>query len=210
MKALVGIIGLVLFLGFYFLIGLMWWKIVKRTGYHGALGLLMLIPIANIIMMAILAFREWPIYKDLMQIGEGKMAPQKTLPAPLIVVIVIAAVIPIMALMAAIAIPNLLRAKLVANQSAAQVTVRTISTAIESYATANNGNYPTDEYELRYTTAPYLTNSYNNKTVQGYSYTLNLNSNGYEIIARPSECEVTGAKVFIAETGGRLFERDCK
>lgn len=64
MGALLGFLIFILWAGFIFFIGLMWWKIVKKTGYHGALGILLLIPIANIIMMAILAFKEWPIQKE--------------------------------------------------------------------------------------------------------------------------------------------------
>ena len=57
-------------------------------------------------------------------------------------------VVAIIALLAAIAIPNLLRARLTANESAAQATLRTISTALETYAAAHNGAYPTDESNL--------------------------------------------------------------
>jgi prepilin-type N-terminal cleavage/methylation domain-containing protein len=45
-------------------------------------------------------------------------------------------VVAIIALLAAIAIPNLLRQRITANESAAQATLRTISTAFETYAAA--------------------------------------------------------------------------
>ncbi|HDN86584.1 MAG TPA: type II secretion system protein, partial [Candidatus Omnitrophica bacterium] len=57
-------------------------------------------------------------------------------------------VVAIIALLAAIAIPNLLRARITANESAAQANLRTISTALENYAAANNGSYATDESDL--------------------------------------------------------------
>ena len=44
---------------------LIWCKIFSKAGYSWALGLLMLVPIANIIMPFILAFGDWPIYKEL-------------------------------------------------------------------------------------------------------------------------------------------------
>ena len=40
-------------------------KIFAKAGYSWALGLLMLIPILNIIMAFFLAFADWPIHKVL-------------------------------------------------------------------------------------------------------------------------------------------------
>ena len=45
-------------------------RIFSKTGYCWALGLLMFVPIANIIMPFILAFGEWPIYKELQQLRQ--------------------------------------------------------------------------------------------------------------------------------------------
>ncbi len=42
-----------------------WCMIVKRTGYNWALGLLMLVPIANIVLFLVLAFGTWPIQREL-------------------------------------------------------------------------------------------------------------------------------------------------
>ena len=42
-----------------------WGKIFSKTGYGWALGLLMLIPIANLIMLLVLAFGDWPVLKEL-------------------------------------------------------------------------------------------------------------------------------------------------
>ena len=36
------------------------WFICKKAGFHGALSLLMLIPVGNIVLIFILAFAEWP------------------------------------------------------------------------------------------------------------------------------------------------------
>jgi hypothetical protein len=43
-------------------------KIFAKAGYHWALGLLMLVPIACIIMPFVLAFGRWPIYRELEQL----------------------------------------------------------------------------------------------------------------------------------------------
>ena len=43
-------------------------KIFAKAGYCWALGLLMFVPIANIIMAFVLAFGEWPIQRQLRQL----------------------------------------------------------------------------------------------------------------------------------------------
>ncbi len=42
------------------LVVLPFWFICRKAGFHGALSLLMLVPIANIILPFVLAFAEWP------------------------------------------------------------------------------------------------------------------------------------------------------
>jgi len=117
--------------------------------------------------------------------------------------------IALIALLAAIAIPNLLRARLAANESMAKVTVETISTAIEKYIVTNNGQYPLDEFVLKYAQPPYLDKVYNGKTIQGYIYSSSLNSSGYKISAIPFKCGDTGTKNFTIETKGRFLESNC-
>ena len=69
-------------------------------------------------------------------------------------------VVAIIALLAAIAIPNLLRAKMTSNDALAKATLRAMSTAAESYGTANNGNYPGHETALTGATPPFLNTAY--------------------------------------------------
>ncbi len=42
-----------------------WFFIYKKAGYNPAMGCLMFIPIANIIMLFVLAFSQWPIEREL-------------------------------------------------------------------------------------------------------------------------------------------------
>ena len=42
--------------------------IFAKAGYHWALGLLMVVPIARLIMPFVLAFGKWPIQKELEQL----------------------------------------------------------------------------------------------------------------------------------------------
>lgn len=44
---------------------IVWWKIFSKAGYSGAMGLLMFVPVANLIVLCILAFGEWPILREL-------------------------------------------------------------------------------------------------------------------------------------------------
>jgi hypothetical protein len=41
------------------------WKICSKAGFPGALSLLMLIPIGNIILLFYLAFAEWPALRQM-------------------------------------------------------------------------------------------------------------------------------------------------
>jgi len=47
-----------------------WCRLFSRAGYCWALGLLMLVPIANIILPFVLAFADWPILKELRQLQQ--------------------------------------------------------------------------------------------------------------------------------------------
>jgi hypothetical protein len=40
--------------------GLIWWNIFNKAGYKPTNGLLMYIPFINLVMLAMLAFKEWP------------------------------------------------------------------------------------------------------------------------------------------------------
>jgi uncharacterized membrane protein YhaH (DUF805 family) len=45
-------------------------KIFSKAGYSWALGLLMLIPIVNIIMAFFIAFADWPVQKELRRLKQ--------------------------------------------------------------------------------------------------------------------------------------------
>jgi uncharacterized membrane protein len=49
-----------------------WWRILAKTGYGGALGLLMLVPIANLVLLLVLAFGEWPVEKEVHRLQGGR------------------------------------------------------------------------------------------------------------------------------------------
>ena len=71
---------IVLFIAFVILISitiavLIWCRIFHKAGYCWALGLLMLLPIVNIIMPFVLAFGDWPIQKELRQLKQQQNNP---------------------------------------------------------------------------------------------------------------------------------------
>jgi prepilin-type N-terminal cleavage/methylation domain-containing protein len=113
-------------------------------------------------------------------------------------------VVAIIALLAAIAIPNLLRAKISSNDTTAQATLRTLSTAAESYGTANNGNYPGAEASLTGATPPYLNKSYCGTTASGYNFVCTFASASYTLIATPVTVGTSGSTTYTMRTGGIL------
>jgi type IV pilus assembly protein PilA len=117
-------------------------------------------------------------------------------------------VVAIIALLAAIAIPNLLTARRTANEAAAKATVRSLSTAAETYATSNSGRYPATVAALTefITSAPDYCADVSGKTtaVQGYNYGCTMTAAGYTFVASPVTVGTTGNITYTATTGGVL------
>ena len=57
------------------IMALIFCRIFSKAGYCWALGLLMLLPIVNIIMPFVLAFGDWPIQKELRQLKQQQNNP---------------------------------------------------------------------------------------------------------------------------------------
>ena len=113
-------------------------------------------------------------------------------------------VVAIIALLAAIAIPNLLRAKLSANDALAKATIRSISTGSESYATAQNGNYPLNITSLTGASPAYLNTAYCGQTISGYTYTCTFAVSSYTFAATPVTVGTSGTTTYTITTGGVL------
>jgi hypothetical protein len=60
-----GAFGVILVLIVVAIVVFAFWKLFEKAGYHGALSLLMLIPVVNIGMLLFLALSEWPAHKEL-------------------------------------------------------------------------------------------------------------------------------------------------
>ncbi|OHB76501.1 MAG: hypothetical protein A2Z25_11395 [Planctomycetes bacterium RBG_16_55_9] len=62
--------GVLMALGVVIVKALVCCKIFAKAGYCWALGLLMFVPIVNIIMAFVLAFGEWPIQRQLRRLEQ--------------------------------------------------------------------------------------------------------------------------------------------
>lgn len=71
------IIGLAIYLAIIIFIFVGWWKIFSKAGYKGAMSLLLLVPIANVIVFCILAFGRWPIHDELDQLRQQAATGQQ-------------------------------------------------------------------------------------------------------------------------------------
>ena len=111
-------------------------------------------------------------------------------------------VVAIIALLAAIAIPNLLRSKVSANESSAKTTLKSIGAALENYYATNN-HYPADTNALLGATPPYLNKDYFIGATNGYSFTSALTDYTYFITASPVTAN-TGTTTFTISTGAIL------
>ena len=60
-----GIVGLLFFLAIFAAIVALWGMIFKKAGYSFWTGLLMIIPLVNLIWLLVFAFSQWPIHREL-------------------------------------------------------------------------------------------------------------------------------------------------
>ena len=120
-------------------------------------------------------------------------------------------VVAIIALLAAIAIPNLLKAKISANEALAQSTLRAMSTANETYSSAHSGDYGASMDVLTEGDPGYIEIDYcadGNNTYSGYTFECTMDENGYTFTAEPTNPGTTGTKNFTIVTGGVLTAAD--
>jgi len=109
----------------------------------------------------------------------------------------------IIALLATIAIPSILRARAAANDAVARSTLKALSHASETYS-MTVGSYPLNITSLRAVTPAYVNNSYCGTTIAGYIYSCTFASTGYTLKADPVTMSTTGTTTFTMTTGGIL------
>lgn len=129
--------------------------------------------------------------------------------ASMITVIVIIALI---ALVLRVAIAQIVRINISQNESAAQSTLKLLSTALENFAKDNLGSYPQELSLLTRTSPPYLDSNFSiDLPLKGYMFVCpRLDSSGYSCTAFPIKCNLSGERNFTVSTGGALISEQCK
>jgi type IV pilus assembly protein PilA len=112
-------------------------------------------------------------------------------------------VVAIIVLLAAIAIPNLLRARLSANEATAIAAMRTLSTAAESFRAGQSPPaYPTSLTPLWNATPPYIDSVLGSGNKSGYTFTWSGGGNTYGVVGAPQTANVTGVRSFYVDQSG--------
>lgn len=114
----------------------------------------------------------------------------------LVEIMIVAAVI---GLLATIAIPNTMRIKLLANETAAKATLKTIAQGLENYANENS-QYPIDPSVLVTSKPSYILRDYFNGIYYGYTYSAKVTEYTYQVSATPVSPNA-GSQNFLISTG---------
>lgn len=96
------------------------------------------------------------------------------------------------------------------NQSAAQMNLKLLSAALESYA-KDNGQYPENIDSLTKHQPVYLEKDYLAvDSVRGYEYDCQrMDTSGYNCSAAPLDCKFSGKTIYSVSTGGLIIAEAC-
>lgn len=108
-------------------------------------------------------------------------------------------IVGIIAILSAIAIPNVIRARINANETAAKATLKTIANALENYYAVNT-EYPTDVNDLMGDVPPYLNKDYFSGIHHGFNFTASTTIATYTVSATPSNTNM-GSTTYTITTG---------
>ncbi len=118
-------------------------------------------------------------------------------------------ILPVFALLAAIAIPNLLRARLNANEAVAKATVQTLYSACESYKAADQSQcYPGSISDLLDSESPYIDSELVSGSKNGYIFTYEGTCGSFEITAAPQDPGVSGSSIFMLDETGEMRSKE--
>lgn len=109
-------------------------------------------------------------------------------------------VVTIIAIILAIAVPNLLRSRLQSSEAATVGTIRAIVSAETTYNT-QNGRYSQDFAELTSAIPPYLSGDWT-QAKNGYIFTLGGTAINYTVNANPVQFGVHGNRGFFCNASG--------
>ena len=112
-------------------------------------------------------------------------------------------VVSIIVLLAALAIPNLLRSRIGANEASAVSSLKTLSAAAATYFPAQTpGGYPPNLAALIGANPPYIDSILGGGNKSGYSFTWGGGGNTYSVVAAPQTANVTGVRSFFIDQSG--------
>ena len=110
-------------------------------------------------------------------------------------------VVAVIGVIAAIAVPNLVQSKVVANEGKAISSVRSLGTAQVTYSTRDGaGNFAPDLDALE--TAGLIDSVLGSGTTDSYSFVVSASGVTFEINARPRVYQTTGIRSFFADESG--------
>ena len=119
-------------------------------------------------------------------------------------------VVAIIALLAAIAIPNFMRMRINANETAAIANLKAISTAEEAYRAAQNPPTYGDFDALSGADPSYLDSTWTGASVdrQGYTYSFTVApaAGAFEVTTAPTTDKVTGVRTFSVSQEGVVMD----
>jgi len=178
--------------------------------------------------------------RELDQPGTVAPVPRNVLAYPLAPILGLAAagpagggasllvIVAVIGIIAAIAIPSLLRARVSANEAAALGHVRAFTAAQAGYAAANQGFFESRDECLaeparcipQYSGAVFMGTRLTHSAQAGYTFTVTpgqtfapgtappnaspSSTNGYTIVAHPVQAGQTGVRTFCADSGGTI------
>lgn len=121
-------------------------------------------------------------------------------------------VVALIAALAVLAIPNIIRSRVIANESAARATLKTMAVALETHASDSGTGYTDDFLVLITGNTPYLNKDYiADSPINGYNFDCEtLGATGYSCSATPQLCNQTGSLVYTVTTGAVFSEADCE
>jgi prepilin-type N-terminal cleavage/methylation domain-containing protein len=107
-------------------------------------------------------------------------------------------VVTVIGILAAVAVPNLLKSRAAANEASAIASVRTIVTAQITYsATVGNGRYAADLAELE--TAGLIDSALAGGNKDGYTFTTVGTGDAFTVNAEPTEMGASGERGFFSD-----------
>lgn len=110
-------------------------------------------------------------------------------------------VVAIIVVIAAIAIPNLIAARINANEASALASLKTLTSASETFRIAQ-ARFPGNLTELNATDPPFIDSVLASGNKSGYTFTWSGGTNIYNVIASPQTPNITGVRVFFLDQSG--------